>query len=75
MHKLTFSVLVSLFLFVNVAFANDTIVNTFKSKNEAEKVSYFRNLHKEDKIKHLQFFENSFSELVEENKKNKTKNS
>lgn len=73
MHKLTFSVLVSLFLFVNVAFANDTIVNTFKSKNEAEKVSYFRNLHKEDKIKHLQFFENSFSELVEENKKNKTK--
>lgn len=73
MYKLTFSVLVSLFLIINVAFANDTIVNTFKSRSKTEKVSYFRNLHKEDKIKHLQFFETSFSKLVDDNLKSKEK--
>lgn len=73
MNKLTFSVLTSLFLFVTTAFANDTIINTFKSKNETEKVSYFRKLQKEDKIKYLDFFETSFSELVENNLKNKEK--
>lgn len=73
MNKLTFSVLVSLFLFVTTAFANDTIIDTFKSKNETEKVSYFRNLQKEDKIKYLDFFEISFSELVENNLKSKEK--
>lgn len=73
MYKRTFSVLVSLFLFINVAFANDTIVNTFKKKNEIEKVSYFRNLHKEDKIQYLNFFETSFSKLVDDNLNNKEK--
>src|SRR5690606_18232140 len=72
MHKLAFSVLVSL-LFVSIAFANDTIIKTFTTKNEIEKVSFFRNLHQEDKIKHLAFFENSFKLLIEDNSPNKKK--
>ena len=73
MHKLTFSVLVSLFLFVQV-FANDTITRAFKSKNETEKVSYFRNLNQEAKIEHLAFFKSSFENLIEENTKAKERN-
>lgn len=73
MHKLTFSVLVSLFLFVQV-FASDTITRAFKSKNETEKVSYFRNLNQEAKIEHLAFFKSSFENLIEENTKAKERN-
>ncbi|MQP23680.1 hypothetical protein GFJ94_01225 [Flavobacterium sp. LMO8] len=73
MHKLTFSVLVSLFLFVQV-FASDTITRAFKSKNETEKVSYFRNLNYEAKREHLAFFKSSFENLIEENTKAKERN-
>ena len=73
MHKLTFSVLVSFFLFT-YAFANSIITKTFITKTETEKVTYFRNLNKEAKIEHLLFFKNSFKNLIEKNITDKERN-
>lgn len=71
MNFKTFSIL---FLFVTqFVFSNDTIVSSFNAKKGIEKVSYFRSLHQEDKLKHLLLFKNEFLQLKNKNTPNKAK--
>lgn len=71
MNFKTFSIL--FLLVTQFVFSNDTIVSTFNAKKGIEKVSYFRSLHQEDKLKHLLLFKNEFLQLKNKNTPNKAK--
>jgi two-component sensor histidine kinase len=69
MKELALSILF-LFIFTFSCFANESIKQKFNSKNDIDKVSFFRNISNEDKEENVIFFYTKFNALLKNHSKN-----
>lgn len=70
MNKIALSIFFS--LLTALSFSNEIIKKKFNSKNNIDKVSFFRSLSNEDKAENITFFKKEFSSLLNQNSKNYT---
>lgn len=68
MNKIALSLF---FLILSVkGFSNEGIQKAFKSKNDSDKVSFFRSLSNEEKVEDIFFFQSAFTTLLKQNSNN-----